>query len=198
MRRTGLAARAVLLGLSACPEAPLKEAQKALDEGRLEAAGEAFLREARRDPAHLAAWDGAVDVWCVRRAHVARCLEVLDLELDLLGSIARHHDALSVSLEARARARMLSGLPQAALADLERARSAAPERGSVAVAQARALAMLGRREEALEALDQARSLSPQDPEIDEVLGLLPGPRSVVGNEAGFGGVSPGPGPKTDP
>lgn len=180
----------LVLGILGCPDRPLQRAFEDLQAGRFEEAGDAFFREARHDPAHLAAWDGAVEVWCRRAVHVARCLEVLDAELELLGSVERHRDALSHSLETRARARLQSGLVDAALSDLERAAKAAPERSSVPVAEARGLVMLGRREAAIEALERARRLDPRNPEIEEVLRLLPGagrPTPAPPQE-GFGGT----------
>jgi tetratricopeptide (TPR) repeat protein len=190
---------AALTGLAACPARPLASAREARAEGRLEAAGDAYLAAARRDPALLGAWDGAVDVWCRERVHIARCLGVLDLELELLGTVARHRDALSVALESRARARIEAGLAEAALADLERAAKAAPERGRVHVAKARALIMLGRREAALEALATARRLEPGLPEADEVADLVPAPPARVDDdEPGFGGVRPGTEPAPPP
>ncbi len=177
--------------LTACPNRPLDAARAALEAGRLDEAGEAFLAAAHRDPALLGAWDGAVEAWCVRAAHVGRCLSVLDLELDRLGSVDRHKDALSEALEGRARARMAAGLVQAALEDLDRAALAAPERAPVLVARARALAMLGQRDEALAALEAAQTIDPSHPELDEVRRMVPGPPAVPDLEnappAGFGG-----------
>lgn len=175
--------------LAACPDRPLAEAEAARSAARWEEAGDAYLAAARRDPALLAAWDGAVDVWCREIVHVARCLKVLDLELELLGSVVRHHDALSQSLEARARARIDQGLAEPALSDLDRAAKAAPERASVHVARARALAMMGQREPALEALKTARSLQPGIAEADEVVEFIPKPGGAPATEGepGFGG-----------
>lgn len=178
------------LGVSlACPQSPLAEAESALSRGDLLRAGQAYLTAARRDPALLAAWDGAVKTYCGRVVHVARCLEVLDLEQRLLGAILpRHRDALSVSLEARARARLETGLAEAALEDLFRAARAGPRRASVAAATARAHAMLGRREEAIEALERARRLNPDLGELDAIRDVIPGPAPVLRqHEEAFGG-----------
>ena len=174
--------------LYGCPDRVLEEANTALKDGRLEDAGKAFLAAARADPAHLAAWDGAISVFCKRRVHVAKCLEVLDLELELLGSIERHRNALAQSLEARARARLEKGLARAALDDLKRAEKAAPEQASIALAQARAWVMLGLREDALDALDRARTLDPKNPGIDSIRQTIPAPPAENLHPGdGFGG-----------
>lgn len=155
----------------------------------MEAAGERFLAIAKADPAHLAAWDGAVDAWCRQSLNVDRCLKVLDLELDRLGSIARHHDALAVSLEGRASARLDAGFVDAALEDLSRAARAAPDRPEVPLVQARAHAMRGDREAAVRALERAAKLSPHHPGLAPTRALLPTAPQPAETEPGFGGLS---------
>ncbi|MEO1227297.1 MAG: hypothetical protein AAFZ18_00220 [Myxococcota bacterium] len=186
MGRRAAAITLFLTFLAGCPQNPIEGARRALERGDLDEAGETFLRVARADPAHLAAWDGAVEVWCRRKVAVARCLEVLDLELDFLGSIARHHDALAASLESRARARLESGLAKSALEDLERAEAAAPERASIHVVRARALGMLGQSEAARAALDRALTLDPHHREGRALLEDL-SDEGASGDEARFGG-----------
>lgn len=182
-----------VLLLVACPENPLKNAYQARDIGQLDKAGYLFLNAARRDPANLAAWDGAVSIFCEKKVHVGRCLEVLDLELDLLGSIERHQDALSISLESRAQARLESGLPRAALDDLNRATEVAPDRAEVALLQAKALIMLGKREAALDAIERAFALKPTLKDINQVRAMIPAPLSVQeSTDEGFGGRAPEP------
>ncbi len=166
--------------LAACPERPLDQAHRLAGEGRWEAAGEAYLAVAKADPASLGAWDGAVEAWCQRLANVGQCLSVLDLELDLLGNLNRHADALAEALERRARARLEQGLAQPALDDLARAEMAAPERASVLVAKARALIALGKSQAAKEALHQAKKLDPRNAEADQLWPELP-------DEEHFGG-----------
>lgn len=174
--------------LCACPSGPLEAARRLAEAGKHIEAGDAFLAVARADPAHLAAWDGAVEAYCVQAVHIGHCLKVLDLELDRLGNIERHHDALSIALERRARSRLDAGLAEAALEDLERASAAAPDRASVQVARARALVMLGRRQPALEALEEAARLDPKNPEIAEVRRTVPAPTVAPSPEGeGFGG-----------
>ncbi|MBX2812685.1 MAG: tetratricopeptide repeat protein [Myxococcales bacterium] len=171
-----------------CPENPLREAYQAQSHGQLNEAGDTFLRVARSDPANLAAWDGAIAIFCQQRVHVARCLEVLDLELELLGTVHRHRDALSLALEGRASARMDRGLAQAAIEDLARAETVTPNRANIAVLQARAWTMLGQREEALIALERAFSLDSKHPELDLIRAWLPAPQATTTTHGdGFGG-----------
>ncbi len=149
--------------------------------GQLKEAADRYWSIAKDDPANLGAWDGAVRIWCKLDINVGRCMEVLELELDVLGNLQRHQDALSEVLELRARARMEQGLANAALSDLVRSEKAAPERASVLIAKARALVMLGRRKDAIAALDRARKLEPKNVELQEVTRMLP-------QEEGFGGT----------
>jgi tetratricopeptide (TPR) repeat protein len=163
-----------------CPDDTLDRARELEREGRIQEAGDLYVYLAKKDPANLGAWDGAVALWCKKHVNVGECMGVLDLELDLLGNLQRHHDALSEVLELRARARIEAGMAKAALADLDRARKAAPERASVFCARARALIMLGHGEEARDALDQAKKLEPKNAEADQLYRELP-------SSPGFGG-----------
>ena len=101
-----------------------------------------------------------------------------------MGSVARHQDALSISLERRARARLEAGLPRAALEDLKRAERDAPGRVSVLLAKVRAHAMLGQRNEAIQALDAAARMDPNHPELSEARSHVPARAS---GDEGFGG-----------
>lgn len=170
---------ALLLG---CPTDPLAEAKALEAAGELKAAARAYVRVAKADPANLAAWDRAIDIQCRRRIDVGACMGILDLELDRLGSLKRHHDALSEVLERRARARLEQGLAKAALEDLVRAKKAAPGRASVLVVEAKALATLGRADEAHRTLLKARSLDPSNEEASALFAELPKP-----SEERFGG-----------
>src|SRR5688572_18422737 len=100
----------IALLLSACPSSPLAEAEALEQRGELEAAAQQYLRIAKADPANLAAWDRAIEIQCRRRIDVGACIGILDLELDLIGSLQRHHDALGEVLERRARARLDQGM----------------------------------------------------------------------------------------
>ena len=170
----------LILALCACPERALDGARALEASGDLAGAAAAHVEAARRDPANLAAWDGAVRLWCKELHRIDACLEVLDLELDLLGNLQRHRDVLSEALEARARARLEQGLAKSALMDLERARKAGPSRASVMVATARAYVALGAREAAVQSLEKARQLDPNNAEADQVARMIPA-------AAGFGG-----------
>lgn len=172
--------------LAGCPDDSLDRARALEAEGRIDEAGELYQHIAKKDPANLGAWDGAVELWCRRHVNVGACMGVLDLELDLLGNVDRHRDALSEVLEMRARARAESGMAQAALTDLERAEKAGPERPSVFAAKARVLMMLGRTDEAHDALDVAKRLDPNHAEADALYKELPK------KEPGFGGDAPQP------
>ncbi|MGF1511765.1 MAG: tetratricopeptide repeat protein [Myxococcota bacterium] len=162
---SGLAVVAALNTVG-CPSDPLAAARHLEHEGRLEEAAAAFVRVARSDPANLAAWDGAVRIQCETRIDVSACLNVLDLELDLLGNLHRHHDTLATSLEKRARARLEKGFVGAAAEDLERARAAAPSKASVWAALARVHLARGRLAEARGALEEARRREPRWPELE--------------------------------
>jgi tetratricopeptide (TPR) repeat protein len=161
--------------LSACPSNDIEKARALEREGKIEEAGELYLDLAKKDPANLAAWDGAVELYCRKHVHVGQCMGVLDLELDRLGNLERHHDALSEVLELRARARIEQGIIDAAIADLERAEKAAPKRSTVYSARARAFVHLGKMDEARVQLERAKELDPQNEEIAEVWKLLPVP-----------------------
>lgn len=183
------------IALAACPDDSLDRARSLEAEGRIQEAGELYVFLAKKDPANLAAWDGAVSLWCTKHVNVGECMNVLDLELDLLGNLERHQDALSEVLELRARARTESGMAKAALSDLARAIPAGPNRPSVYVAQARALMMLGRTDEAHDALDHAKRLDPKHEEADQLYLELPkkvdpAPSDEAPKDAPFGGASP--------
>ena len=182
-------ARALLIYavlLTGCPDRRLQDARALVEEGRFKEAGAAFVALAKADPANLAAWDGAVQLWCRDQINVGECVGVLDLELKLLGSLQRHRDALSEVLERRARARLQQGMIESALADLKRAAEAAPERPSVYAAQARAHMMRGARTEMLNALDHAKKLDPKNAEADELYRWAPGNDDDAIGEAGDG------------
>jgi tetratricopeptide (TPR) repeat protein len=176
----------VAVTLLGCPSDPLLKARRLQDDGQLVAAAHAYLAVARRDPALLAAWDGAVDIQCRTRVDVAACLSVLDLELELLGTLQRHHDALASSLEARARARLLRGLVDAAQADLERAMAAAPDVGSIRAALARVALARGDRALARRRLREARDRDPRLPELEELFSTVHD-EGAASDEHGFGG-----------
>ncbi len=159
--------------LSGCPDDTLDRARALQKEGRIQEAGDLYTYLAKKDPANLAAWDGAVQLWCREHVDVGACMSVLDLELDLLVNVERHRDALSEVLELRARARAESGMAQAALTDLERAEKAGPNRPSVHTAKARVLMMLGRTDAAHDALDTAKRLDPNHAEADALYQELP-------------------------
>lgn len=153
--------------LIACPSDPLAKARKLEAEGERAAATSAYLAQARRDPANLHAWDRAAALAC-NDGGVARCLQVLDLELELLGKVERHADLLAQALERRGRARLEQGLVESALEDLTRSQEVGPDRASVFAAQAKAYLMLGRRVEARERLSQVEL---RDPELAELRAL---------------------------
>ncbi len=182
-------ARSILLSLVAttlitgCPDQRLAAARRLAAQGQPQKAAEAFVALAKADPANLGAWDGAVQIWCRDLANVGKCMSVLDLELKLLGSLQRHRDALSEVLERRARARLAQGLVDAALADLDRATKAGPNRASVHAARARAHMMRGAREDMLRALKRAKTLDPHLAEVDALYRLLPS----EARHDGFGG-----------
>ncbi len=183
-----------LLATLGCPDRRLADARALVEAGRYEEAGDAFVRLAKTDPANLGAWDGAVQLWCRDQVNVGRCMTVLDLELQLLGSLQRHRDALSEVLERRGRARLEKGLVEAALKDFDRAVSAAPERPSVHTARARVFMMRGETNAMLEALDRAKKLAPKHVEADELYQLVPTDASDAstqdGVNDGFGGAVP--------
>lgn len=180
MRRAFAPFLVTVAAISGCPDDTLDRARTLEAEGRFQEAGDLYVYLAKKDPANLGAWDGAVELWCTKQVNVGECMGVLDLELEILGNLQRHHDALSEVLERRARARIEAGMAKAALPDLDRAQKAAPERASVYCARARALIALGSAVEARAALDHAKKLDPQNTEADELYAELP-------SEAGFGG-----------
>ncbi|MCK6546614.1 tetratricopeptide repeat protein [Myxococcota bacterium] len=172
--------------LAGCPDRPLDRGAELEAKGQLTEAGELYVELVKRDPANLPAWDRAVDVWCRKKVDVGQCMNVLDLELDKLGNLERHHDALAEVLELRARARIEQGIVDAALSDLDRATKASPKRASLYTARARALIHVGRRDDAVTALKRAKELDATSPEIEELLKLLPGDTA---DTDGFGGTS---------
>ena len=177
----------IAIHMLGCPEKPIDEARRLEKKGELGKAAEAYVAAAKADRANLSAWDGAVRIWCKELARIDKCLEVLDLELQTLGKLTRHHDYLSVALESRAKQRMQQGLIKSALMDLKRAAKAGPLRASVYVEQARAYSALGIRHLAEQALAKARKLDPKNKAADQVAEQLP-------SEEGFGGdqaASPG-------
>jgi tetratricopeptide (TPR) repeat protein len=170
--------------LAGCPANDIAHARELEHDGKIAEAGELYVAIAKKDPANLAAWDGAVALYCTKQVDVGECMGVLDLELQLLGNLTRHHDALSEVLELRARARIEQGLLDAALADLERAERAGAKRSTVYSAKARVLVTAGRMDDARAALERAKELDPKNGEIDELAKLLP-PKN--NEREGFGG-----------
>ena len=199
LRRTNIKpmsrqARAVLIlaiSLTACPDRRLQDARTLAEAGKSREAAEAFVALAKSDPANLAAWDGAIQIWCQDEIHVGQCMSVLDLELKLLGTLQRHRDALAEVLERRARARLAQGMMNAAIDDLERSVKAGPERATVHAARARVFMMQGDRARMLEALKRARTLDPNLAEVETLYGLVPTEPGQADaeppSEAGFGG-----------
>lgn len=167
----------------------MEQAKDLSRQGSHPQAGELFFAIAKSDPANLGAWDGAIDSFCRKEARVGRCMDVLDYELQVLGNLERHKDALGEALEARARARLEQGLLEAALSDLDRSDRAAPGRPATLVLRARALLMQGQRQPALDALYKAKKLDPNFEEADEVFELVPDevPGAQRPPEAAFGG-----------
>jgi tetratricopeptide (TPR) repeat protein len=156
-----------------CPAQPFAEAEALERGGDLEGAARQYVRIAKADPANLAAWDRAIELQCRKRIDVGACIGILDLELDLIGSLARHHDALGEVLERRARARLEQGMAEAALEDAERAEKAAAPRAGLYVVKAKAYAGLGRAREARQALEAARRLEPGNEEANAFFADLP-------------------------
>ena len=159
--------------ISACPHRALDDVRALAAAGQKKEAAALALATAKADPANLAAWDAAVDLWCNQLVVVGECLNVLDLELDLLGNVQRHKDALSDVLVRRARARLADGLPKAALMDLDRAAKAGPKRAGVHIARAEVYASLGERSRAVQALERARKIDPNHHGIDHAAKLIP-------------------------
>ena len=174
---------------SGCPDTSMKDAEALAAAGKLEPAAQRYLAIARKDPANLAAWDQAVELSCRQRVHVGDCLSILDLELELLGNVSRHHEALSEVLERRARQRLSKGMIQPALGDLERAEKAGPGRASVFVVKAKVYNAIGERDRAIAAIEQARKLDPNNEEANAVAKKLPAPPPPPPVEEGFGGTS---------
>lgn len=189
MRRLRLIGLCLLYG---CPDAPLSAATQAEAAGQTDRAAELYLAQAKRDPANLKAWDGAVRIRCTQQARIGACLSVLDLELKLLGAVDRHAQALSATLEQRAQQRLEAGLLDPALSDLDRAQRISPQRAAPWVLRARVYMARGQRAEALKAILQARSLDPNNPDATALMAQLP-------SEAPFGGPStPSPTPSARP
>lgn len=184
MRVRWLVFGAFVVALAGCAERPLEAAEALYASGDSAGAIKAFKAIARRDPAHLAAWDRAVQIACRDKVDVGECLGVLDLELELLGKLDRHHDALAEVLERRARARIDEGLLDAALDDLARAENAAPGRAGVQVARALALVARGDRAGAVGALERAARIDPHAPGMAAVHARVAG---LSADDAPFGG-----------
>ncbi len=136
------------------------------------AAAEAYRMAAKRDPANLAAWDGAVRLFCEELARVGECLSTLDLELDLIGNVVRHTAAYASALEQRARARLETGMAAEAQSDVERAMKVTPNRASLYVVRARAHLARGDKEKAEKDLTRARQLDPTQAEANELIEVL--------------------------
>lgn len=183
--RTRPAALALALVLAGgCTQTPIEAADALARDGKKVEALAAFKAIAKKDPAHLAAWDRAVALACRELVDVGECLGVLDLELELLGKLDRHHDALGEVLERRARARVDQGLLDAALDDLARAERAAPERAGVFVVRALALVARGERAAARASLERAAVLDPQAPGLSAAAARVEG---MAADDAPFGG-----------
>ena len=192
-----------LFAVLACSDGPLDQAQRLSEAGRHREAGESYLAAARAYPGLLAAWDGAVDAFCNKEVRIGRCLEVLDLELSMLGPVPRHRDALSAALERRARLRLERGMVEAAFADLGRAARAGPERASVFSARARAHLARGERTAAEHALRRALLLDPGLEEAEDLVGEFTNTSttSTGDPESRFGGPAErlrGPAPEPVP
>lgn len=170
--------------LASCAQTPIEAAEALAQRGQKAEALAAFKAIAKQDPAHLAAWDRAVALACRELVDVGECLGVLDLELELLGKLDRHHDALGEVLERRARARVEQGLLDAALDDLARAERAAPERAGIFVVRALALVARGDRAAAKVALEHAVALDPQAPGLSAAAARVEG---MAADDAPFGG-----------
>lgn len=181
--RRGALALGLVLG-GGCTATPIEVADALARDGKKVEALAAFKAIAKKDPAHLAAWDRAVALACRELVDVGECLGVLDLELELLGKLDRHHDALGEVLERRARARVEQGLLDAALDDLARAERAAPERAGVFVVRALALVARGERAAAKVALERAAVLDPQAPGLSAAAARVEG---MAADDAPFGG-----------
>ena len=78
-----------------CADKPMDAAERLHASGDARSAARLYKGIAKKDPANLAAWDLAVDISCRELAEVGECLGVLDLELELLGKIDRHHAVLA-------------------------------------------------------------------------------------------------------
>jgi tetratricopeptide (TPR) repeat protein len=188
MRGARLAVLSLIAAVVGCSQKDIDRAQALAAKGQLREAGELYVEIARSDGANLAAWDGAIDVWCRKSTNVGECMNVLDLELKVLGNLERHKDALSEVLELRARARLEQGLIAPALDDLDRAEKAMPTRSSVLTARARALLRQQEWSPATEALRRAKELDPSNPEIEELLAAIAKARpSKPHDDEGFGG-----------
>lgn len=162
-----------LVFLVGCPDANMDKAKDLASQGQHEVAGDLFFALAKRDPANLGAWDGAIEAFCRKEVRIGRCLDVLDYELEVLGNLERHKDALGEALEARALARLEQGLVDAALADLDRAERAAPGRVATLVVRAKCLVKKGDVKAATEALYRAKKIDPQDPTLAEAFEAIP-------------------------
>ncbi|MFO0724571.1 MAG: hypothetical protein U1E65_12360 [Myxococcota bacterium] len=158
--------------LSACQTRPFESARALESAGKLSEAAIAYRDLAKTDPSNLPAWDKAIELFCRKIGDVGECLGVLDLELDRLGKIDRHSDALAEVLETRARARLEQGLVDAALDDLGRGERVSPGRASLFVVEARALLMKGQQAQATRAIDRARTLDPNNREADALVASL--------------------------
>ncbi len=179
----------VLAGLLGCPDSPLEQAQAAEKAQKFQEAGEHYIAAAKAHPANLATWDGAVEIFCKKEVRVGRCLEVLDMELKLLGNLDRHVHVASGALDRRARARLDQGMVQAASSDIERAERLGPPPAPVLVTKARILLAKGDRSEAVELLVRAKKLDSQNREAETLLQELsvnPGAEDPPEPE-GFGG-----------
>lgn len=160
---------AVCCGLYGCPERPLKQAQTLEKEGQYEKAGDMFLRAAKDSPGNLPAWDGAVRMFCEQEVRVGRCLEVLDLELQVIGNLDRHRNVASQALNRRARARLDQGMVDAAASDLARAEKLGPPLPEVLLTRARIALAQGKQDEAVQALLRAKKLQPDFTEAEVLL-----------------------------
>lgn len=175
-----------VLATGACAERTTGEAAALHQAGKVREAAVAYRAAAKADPANLAAWDGAIELFCRELADVGECLSTLDLELDLIGKLDRHRDVLGEVLERRARARLDQGLVEAALSDVERGLRAAPDRPGLHVARARAYLATGDLQRATDAVTIARKVAPADGEVLRLVDeLFPDPE---GKDAPFGGA----------
>lgn len=158
--------------IAACARGDLDAARRLEAEGRLRAAGAAFQRLAESDPANLAAWDGAVRIWCRRLAAVGRCAAVLGEERARIGRVERHEAALFDALVGRAHARIDAGLIAAAADDIARAEKMRMASPRLVAAKARLALRTNAPDQARNHLQAGLNRWPDAPELQAVAQTL--------------------------